>query len=500
MPNRRNTDSAAWLHFWELAFAVIALSFLPYLSREAARSLGLWVIIAPGAALALAVFGGRLIYLEGQPPLTSRPVRANRRAEAALLLTLVAGAALNIGAVAAVWTKREARPHTSAESIASDLNKVAALPGVVQFAGSAITRPLPSTPRLKVMAPYIRGMLSRTMCTARGDRAVLGLPVTFLCTMVPTVASHWPQCRFTWTLSPVYARGALATVTSRDDVVNKFSHSGYGKFGLAGGRQGTSPYVGVAFVGCSRKPGTVTKANLHVAFVLSTESQIAKYGSALRTVGFDWIEPDHLAAPYIAELFSLASLYKVTRLISSDESKFPQTVTTSAHDDLFDKDAIEALRSIPPEGIRVGNRSDGQLGNSRGSCLLVDMVSGLTTDPARLHVAPSAVTSDLSLADRSLVLFSRKAKPTSLPCTLVSALVTRNMGRARNYPPALTGTRLYYRIAPGQSKQDAQRAAYNIRAAGLTLYLLGFDVTYDSKALRVVGSWPRSEFISTKTP
>src|SRR5205814_1009773 len=131
------------------------------------------------------------------------------------------------------------------------------------------------------------------------------------------------------------------------------------------------------------------------------------------------------------------------------------------------------------ESIRVGNRSDGQLGNSRGSCLFVATVSGLNRDSVRVHVAPSGVTSDLSTTDRSLVLLPPTKQPISLPCTLVSALVTRNMSQASNYPPELTGPTLPYHIALGESKQDAQRAAYNIRAAALTLYLLGFDVEYN---------------------
>jgi hypothetical protein len=489
-------EAATWLHFRELFIAVVSLSILPYLSRGTAQSLGHWAVIAPGVALSLALFGGFFIYLDSRLAYSNDPAR--QLLIAALLLTLVVGTGLNTWAVAAVWTKREPSQE-AAVSKTSDLNDIAGSPDVIRFAEAAGQKKLPSVPNLNVMVPYIREMLSHTTCAATEDSTHLGITHDFECTRRPSRASRGPQCQFTWSLSPVYAGTALAIVKGRDDVVTKFKHqSGYGKLVLSSASEATAPYVGVAVVGCAGRAGKPPRQNLRVAFVLSTASQTTRYKSVFRTVGFDWIEPDYLPEPYIAELFSLTSLYKVTQLISSDKAKFPQTMTTGAHDVLFDRDAIQALRKVPRSSIRVGNRSDGQLGNSRGSCLLVAKTLGLTRDSVRAHVAPSAVTSDLSLADRSLVLLPPGNEPISLPCTLVSALATRSIKPVSNYPAEFSGATLHYRIAPEESRQDAQRAAYNIRAAALTLYLLGFDVKYDKAAVRAIGFWPRSEFTKTR--
>jgi hypothetical protein len=518
-PDYRSGDASPWISFRELFVAVVLLSILPYFSRDTAQSLGLWTVIAPGVAFWLAVFGGALVLFEWRrdgPPgqsyrqqrLTWQPADSPRRAyatqllRAALLSTLVVGAGLNTWAVATSWAqgRPKAAEQTTAESDASDLNAITASPGVQQLTKTGGAKSLPSAPNLKVMLRYITGMLSQARCTATRDPADPPFTSAFVCTVTANKTPRWPRCRFIWSISPVYANGRLATVESRVDVVTKFKKSGYGKFGPPGVKPSTAPYLGVAFVACGKGAARTGKANLRVAFVLSNASQITKYSSGFRTVGFDWIQADHLAKPYVAELFSLASLYKVTQIISTAKEKFTQTMTSSAHDDLFDVKALDALRRIQSGSIRVGNRSDGQLGNSRGSCLLVAAASGLSRDSLRVHIAPSAVTSGLAAADRSLVLLPPTKPAVSLPCTLVSALITRDMSQANNYPAALTGTTLRYRVTKGESKQDAQRAAYDIRAAGLTLYLLGFEVTYDRARTppQVVGSWPRTAFVAAK--
>ena len=239
---------------------------------------------------------------------------------------------------------------------------------------------------------------------------------------------------------------------NRQEVVTKFTASGYGKFALSGGASAAAPYMGVAFVACAvgSLPRPTPTGNLRVAFVLAGVPEIHTYHFLFRTVGFDWVATDHFAEPYIAELFALTSLYDVSKMIY-DKTKFTQTVTSSAQHDLFGIAELEELRQSSQDSVRVGNRSDGQLGNSRGSCLLVADVSGLKAALPKVHVAPSAVTPDLSTADRSLVLLPANAEPISLPCTLVSALVTRNMSAASDFPPALTGTTLRYYPAQGES-------------------------------------------------
>jgi hypothetical protein len=504
-------SGATRLDLRELFLAVVSLSLLPYLSRDTARSLGRWAVVAPGVALALAIFGALLIYLEWQPiPRTDRS-SIRERAAAALLLTLVVGAALNTYTVATVWLDPPqsqkslkfgtGNPKPPRGSTKSNLNDIAALPGVIQFAQAAHEKALPTAPDLTVMLPYIRGMLSRSRCAVLPNPTDPVFTDGFMCTLKRSSSPSWPECHFLWSLSPVYTRGALATVSGRDDVVTKFKRGGYGKYMPPGVARSTLPYVGVASVGCPSGAGKPGTANLRVAFVLSNASQIATYHSAFRTIGFDWIDTDYLPAPYIAELFSLVSLYRVTQIIGTDRTAFRDTMTSSAQDALLDAEALKALRGLQGD-VRVGNRSDGQLGNSRGSCLLAAAAAGLTKDSVRVHVAPSVVTPDLSIADRSLVLIPPTNELISLPCTLVSALVTRNMAQAKNYPGQLTGTQLSYQTDSGESKQDAQRAAYNVRAAGLTLYLLGFDVAYDAAARpgQVVGYWPRSEFIRPSTP
>lgn len=496
--NQRYYDSreaATWLHFRELFIAVVSLSILPYISRDTAQSLGHWAIISPGVALSLALFGGFFIYLDSRLAYSNDPAR--RLLIATLLLTLVVGTGLNTWAVAAVWTKREPSREAAVSKI-SDLNDIAGSPDVIRFAETAGQKKLPSVPNLNVMVPYIRDTLSYTTCAATEDSTHLGITHDFECTLKPSKAWHGLRCQFNWSLSPVYAGMALATLQGREDVVTKFHHGGYGKWGPPGTSEATAPYVGVAVVGCASRAGNPSRRNLRVAFVLSTAAQTTDHKSVFRTVGFDWIEPDYLDEPYIAELFSLASLYKVAQLISSDKAKFPQTLATAAGDVLFDKDAIHALRKVPLGSIQVGNRSDGQLGNSRGSCLLAAKILGLIRDSVPVHVAPSVATSDLSHADRSLVLLPPGTEPISLPCTLLSALATRSINPASNYPAEFSGATLHYRIAPEESRQDAQRAAYNIRAAGLTLYLLGFDVEYGKDAVRAIGFWPRSEFTKTR--
>lgn len=506
MSNRRHSEfesRKAWRSVAELLILVVLLSILPYADREIARSLGGWTLIAPALALSLAFFGGWLIYVElGH----ERNFDRQKIPLAALLIALTTGAALNTWAVATSWIEgapMTAGPRTTSK-LKTDLDAVAASPDVERFGKVAGSTGLPSAPSLNVMVPYVKGMLDDVKCTAIEDSKEPAFMGAFECRLRSNTTPEWPACRFIWSLAPIHeGTGAtLATAKSRDDVVAKFTRSGYGKFDLSGGPPAAAPYLGVAFIACAsgNLPDPPPKGNLRVAFVLANPAQITTYHSIFRTVGFDWVGNDHFVRPYIAELFALTSLYKVSHIIFSDNAKFTQTVTSSDQDDLFGVDEIAALRQMPWGSVRVGNQSDGQLGNSRGSCLLVADVSGLRSGSLRVHVAPSAVTPDLATADRSLVLLPARGEPISLPCTLISALVTRDMSAANNYPAGLTGKTLAYYLVPGESTQDAQRRGYNVRAAGLTLYLLGFGVTFNARKTppRVVGLWPRAEFVATK--
>ena len=50
-------DDWVWLRPFQLVTAVVVLSILPYIDRATAQALGAWVLIAPGLALSIVVFG-----------------------------------------------------------------------------------------------------------------------------------------------------------------------------------------------------------------------------------------------------------------------------------------------------------------------------------------------------------------------------------------------------------------------------------------------------------
>jgi hypothetical protein len=474
--NGRYRRGQPFRHFSDVLVVVVGLSLLPYLDRDVARTLGRWVLITPALAVWVALYGVWNVLESGKPFRGRAP-----GAELALALGVLTAALLNGVAVWHVWIAGQPKPKSAVKT--TDLNELADLPGVKSFASEAGKRPFPSAPGLKVLTPDLVAMLAQVECKAIDDPGGRPFAGGFVCTRRADRSLGLPGCRFTWPLSPVYdpSTSALATVKSRDDVVTKFTTSGYGKWGVSSGNSRTAPYVGVAFVTCAKGGIRKRKDNLRVAFVLDTASQIRDFRALFRAVGFDWISADYFAKPYVAELFALTSLFEASRIIYTDRGRFARTLTTSANDDLFDASGIEALRALRERDIRVGNRSDGQLGNSRGSCLLVAKAVEGRTAPLPVHVAPSAATTDLTTSDRSLVLLQPKRDPISLPCTLASALVTRNMSAAAKYPNELTGTQLRYSVEPGEPKLDAQRPSYNVRAAGLTLYLLGFAVSYDAE-------------------
>jgi hypothetical protein len=484
---------------------VVALSLLPYFSRTVTDSLGRWVAIAPALALAISVLGGLLIHFEE----TRRPPALRQRRSGqvpsihmALLAVLVTAVAANLWAVWQIWAAPGPVQGAAPEQVrgapvlrTSALDQLGRSPSVLDFASAAGKRPLPSSPSLSVMTAYVSGILATAKCVA--DRQAGSQIRGFECTLGPSKQPEWPSCRFTWSLSPVTdpSGSTLVSAASRDEVVTKFPHSGFGKYGEDAGAG--APYIGVAFVNCggTRVAALPPGGNLRVAFVLSAADDISTYHALFRTVGFDWTSADYFKKPYIAELFALASLYDVSRILYRDRAL--TTLTSTGHE-LFGQTQIEALRELSLTTLWIGNRSDGQLGNSRGSCLLLADASHLATSTARLIIAPSGVTPDLPTSDRSLILLPKKGGAASLPCTLVSALTTRNMNAARDYPASLQGEALDYLQQKEQSRQDAQRIGFNIRAAGLTLYLLGFRVSYDlgRHPNQVVGFWPRAEFIT----
>lgn len=502
--DNRWRDDWVWLRPFQLVTAVVVLSILPYIDRATAQVLGAWVLIAPGLALSIVVFG--LLRLCKRPyERTSESSNSdpNYAAVAFLSTYLLVATALNCWVVATVWIVTT--PKTDAvvpEMKTSNLEDVVKAKDIQTLAGAG-GGPIASTPKLSYLDADIMNTLRDVTCAHVPNATNSTFTNEFECRMSSDRTLNRPMCRFIWKVGPMFDSGTdLAIVTNRDDVVSKFTTSGYGRWGLSGGPPSDAPYLGVAFVACAHGslPSPISEWNLRVAFVLSKLADIKEYNSLFRTVGFDWVTPQYFDRPYIAELFALTSLYRVSGLLFTGNPPLAQTMTSSRHDDLFGVEQLKALRQIALTNVRVGNNSDGQLGNSRGSCLLVASVSGLTdVSGAKVHVAPSAVTPVLSTADRSLVFIPTVSEPISVPCTLVSALVTRDMSSASKYPPALTGTTVRYYLAPGESMRDATRRGFNVRATGLTLYLLGFAVTYDGKRFaQVTGSWPRDEFIAAR--
>lgn len=492
-------DDWGWLSPFELLVAVILLCILPFIDRETARALGPWVFIAPAlAALLVCLAWLQLAWARFEEDAYRSAKLTKRLARAFLAILLLA---IGLTFWEDVYWIANGPKQAVPEKMTSNLKDALKEKGVQQF-GKAMGGSITASPNLKLMNPDIRSTLGAAKCKAVSYKKNPGFIKKFQCDMSSDIATQRPQCRFVWKLKPIHEAGNnLAIVSNRRDVVSKFPSSGYGKWGLSGKPISKAPYVGVAFVACAADKLRKSQKNwnLHVAFVLSTAEEIENYKSTFRTVGFDWITPQHFARPYQAEIFALTSLYRVTQLIYSGKPPLQQTVTSSKQADLFDVEQLKALRKIPPSEIRVGNNSDWQLGNSRGSCLLAAAASGFTgSSGTELHVAPSVVTPIMSKADRSLVLIPAGGEPISLPCTLFSALITRNMSSASNYPPALTGKLVRYYHSPGESMEESVRSGYATRAAGLTLYLLGFSVKYNPNrsTTHVTGKWPREEFIT----
>ncbi|MDX6444400.1 MAG: hypothetical protein QOH71_1474 [Blastocatellia bacterium] len=499
-------DEWVWLRPFHLITAVAVFSILPYIDRGTAQSLGKWVLIAPILALLIVGFG--LVRLVKSGRNSAKTKNKTDYAAILFLLTFLIATAANCWVVATLWIVAEpivATPVATSEMKTSNLEDAIQAKDVQTLASSS-GGGLANATNLHYMDPDVRSALKDVKCTHVADATNPTFANEFECNMPSDPAAQRPACRFNWKVTPIVdAESELAVVSNRQDVVSKFATSGYGKWGLSGGSPNQAPYVGVAFVACSdgSLPNPISNWNLRVAFVLSKAADVRKYNSLFRTVGFDWVTPQYFARPYLAELFALTSLYDVSELVFKGAPPLAQTMTSNRHDDLLGVEELGAFRQVGWTNVRIGNNSDGQLGNSRGSCLLVAAVSGLAKiGGTQVHVAPSAVTPVLSTVDRSLVLMRTGGDPISVPCTLFSALLTRDMSLAKNYPPALTGTSVRYYLSPGESTSDAMRRGFNVRAAGLTLYLLGFGVSYDGKErpAQVTGSWPRDEFIGAVSP
>jgi hypothetical protein len=421
---------------------------------------------------------------------------ALRAALTGFLIILTVVVTLNAWVVTTVWIANQPLPPTRPTLKTSNLDSIASAAGVAEFTKAGWPAGLPVAPSLTRMDSRIVASLGNTRCAAVADPANPAFTAMFECTMQPSPVVQ-AECRFRWSLTPVFETGnTLATVKDRDDVVAKFPTSGYGKWAVSGPAAAV-PYVGVAFVACAngRLPNPIPDWKLRVAFVLADAKDINDFHALFRTVGFDWVARYYFDEAYVAELFALASLYRVSRLVFTSQTSFSQTVTSSAQHDLFGVAAISAFRKLAWNDVHVGNVSGSQLGNSRGACLLVADVSGVASASVAVHVAPSGITPDLTTVDRSLVLLPTGSQPRSLPCTLVSAMISRNMP-AKDYPSSLTGKTLRYYLVEKDSTLAAQRLGYAVRSAALTLYLLGFSVKYnpDVRTTHVSGSWPRKQF------
>lgn len=509
--NPKASPLSAWLMVMALVAAVALLAILPYVGREATLVLGRWILLAPALAVTLAATGGFALYQLFFPHRSAMEESIKRSpgwAGVVLLSALFVAALANLVAVAVLWLAQVPRPPASSAAPVpsrADLAVLAANPDMQLLGHALVGSAIPASPQLRVLEPFIRGSLRDVSCDAHFDPSDATVTREFVCTMPAVASPSRPACELRWSVTPIFeANGSsLAVIGTRDDVVTKFSSSGYGMWAVSGKPSTLPSFVGVAFVACEegKLPSPITSWNLRVAFVVDSAEEVAAEGHIFRTVGFDWIARSYFQRPYLAEVFALASLHSITGLIRNDQVHFVQGLRSLAKDDVLSDAALRALRSRPASMIHVANRSDSQLGNSRGSCLLAAEMLG-TSPGVSVHVAPSAITRDLPTADRSLVVFSAGHDPISVPCSMVSALVTRDMSGAVGYPTALSGGSMQIYSPSGLSSREVQRRGYNIRAAALTLYLLGFSVSYSPARNPdiVAGLWPRAEHVLVGVP
>lgn len=330
-----------------------------------------------------------------------------------------------------------------------------------------------------------RTYLQRTQCAfENGD--------VFVCSLIDAGERPW---RLEWPVRPVMGPGGeLFIVASRLDLERpEFASGGVAKAGRDGG------YAGVAIV-CPRAPEAAgeassdcTRQQMRVAFNLSSEAALTRFPSLFRTIGYDWIARDRFPArPYDAETFAIAALYAITRIIAGQDGADP--VELRAGDEvLFTREALGRWVSGPvaEQGIRVGNRSDYQLGMSRGAC-------ALAASPDReISVEPAAFTPDLPSMPRSI----RLGDGPSVPCAMFinwriqqldDELRDQIFAAERGFPDGYFSGRLRYHAPPGEFDAQIRQRALALRGTALTLYMLGFETEYSASDQRVVGQWPRS--------
>ena len=236
---------------------------------------------------------------------------------------------------------------------------------------------LGTTLRLDYLEPKILNVIDTTRCELKGaaeNRA-------FVCKMDNQVLDI-SSCTFRWPLNPVIdaSSGDLIKIEGRLTVISgAFSKGGYGIKGAVVSTSSPSK-IGVAIVSCTRNRSTFRSA-----FVLSNETQIRKYGSLFRTVGYDWTSRALIDTPYLREIFAMSSLRGISRLIH-DAGK---PLIANNGEELFDADAMDALKAVTARDLTVGNNSDFGLGVSRGACVLAAQAA--TSGAAKVNVAPTEV-------------------------------------------------------------------------------------------------------------
>ena len=504
-----------WTGLFQLTAAVAFLAGVPYLSRETAGTLGIWALLPALLAVAVAIFGLLVMtrelaafatvkskYRELQSHLTNithPPKSLFTYYITIYLVGLILASGINCVAILRVWLPPAKATTSSTGPKQVDLKEFRS--NVLAFLSTldpAVDRPSKPQVRGDYLAPQIRQLLQGAPCVAKPGTP--GHPIEELvCSGNISVHDQSLSCEFTWILKPAREGSSqdLVVVRDRMDLV-RFQKSGYGVYAVSKTGSGPVPHIGVAKVAC----GAV--AQLDISFVLSSPEDIGEYKSIWRTVGFDWKVPEHYDTPYLPELFALSSLYHLSVLLRNSRDLVPTSRATTEGHVLLSEDAVRKLRALMPNELRVGNRSDYQLGHARGACKLAlqSMISSSQTK-VTTHIAPSLFIPSLVNADPSLVALPSDAEVTSIPCAPLMATLA-NIGfpdQLDGYPQTLRSEIVNYELLPGEVHSAARRRVLGTRAAGLTLYLLGFALDAPKVSSNdvypdvVVGRWPRAELL-----
>jgi hypothetical protein len=354
---------------------------------------------------------------------------------------------------------------------------------IPDISGSVAALGLGTTLRLDYLESKIRNVIDTTSCELKGtaeDRA-------FVCktdNQVPDISS----CTFRWPLNPVIdaSSGDLIKIEGRATVIsNPFSKGGYGIKGSATNTSLPSK-VGVAIVSCAPK-GSAFRS----AFVLSNETQIRKYKSLFRTVGYDWTSRALIDTPYLREIFAMSSLRGISRLIQN----VGKPLVANNGDELFDTDSVDALKAFGARELTVGNNSDFGLGVSRGACVLAAQAT--TSGSAKVDVAPTEIIEQYHSLTPTVINKTSEGTLRSIPCPLLISWYSLSAEPKRMLPKNYTIPQITYLAYPNFQRESLWRA-YALRSAAVMLYMLGFQVMKptDEATEEIKGQWPRENLRS----